>query len=83
MQPPTMTRLVAGLEALGLLERVPDPGDGRVTRVRLSTEGRETLRRIRSVKTAFLNRRLAGLSPEERAVLDSASAILRRLTEEP
>ncbi len=83
VQPPTMTRLVAGLEALGLLERVPDPGDGRVTRVRLSTEGRETLRRIRSVKTAFLNRRLAGLSPEERAVLDSASAILRRLTEEP
>ncbi len=83
VQPPTMTRLVGGLEALGLLERVPDPGDGRVSRVRLSAEGRETLLRIRSVKTAFLTRRLASLSSDERAVLDAASAILRRLTEEP
>jgi DNA-binding MarR family transcriptional regulator len=83
VQPPTMTRLVAGLEASGLVERLPDPDDGRVSRVRLSTDGAETLRRIRSIKTAFLTRRLASLSPDERAVLDSASSILRRLTEEP
>ena len=83
VQPPTMTRLVAGLEGARLLERSPDLADGRVTRVRLSADGVETLRRIRSIKTAFLTRRLASLSPGERAVLDSASSILRRLTEEP
>jgi len=83
VQPPTMTRLAAALEAAGLLERSPDPADGRVSRVRLSAAGMESLRRIRSLKTAFLTRRLASLSPDERAVLDAASSILRRLTEEP
>ena len=83
VQPPTMTRLAAALEAAGLLEGSPDPADGRVSRVRLSAAGMESLRRIRSLKTAFLTRRLASLSPDERAVLDAASSILRRLTEEP
>src|SRR5437868_13069961 len=43
VRPPTMTRLVAALEAEGLVERVPDPRDGRVVRVRATARGRRLL----------------------------------------
>src|SRR5918992_1439308 len=31
VQPPTMTRIVGALEAAGLVQREPKPGDGRAT----------------------------------------------------
>src|ERR671934_2548255 len=34
VRPPTMTRIIRGLEDSGLVRRAADPGDGRVTRVR-------------------------------------------------
>src|SRR5579863_4220731 len=58
VQPPSMTRTVASLEAAGMLERLPDPTDGRVARVRATAEGRRTLQRIRSMRTALLAQRL-------------------------
>ena len=62
VQPPTMTRLVASMETAGLLVRVADPVDRRVCRVRLTAEGRRALQRIRSLKNAYLARRLAELA---------------------
>src|SRR5688500_14183465 len=41
--PPSMTRIVRNLEADGLVEREPDPADGRVVRVRPTERGREVL----------------------------------------
>lgn len=81
VRPPTMTRLVATLEEAGLVLRQADSSDGRVIRVRLSAEGRRTLLKIRSLKTAFLTRQLAQLSDEERQLLGRAVAVLERLTE--
>ncbi|HEV2559084.1 MAG TPA: MarR family winged helix-turn-helix transcriptional regulator [Microvirga sp.] len=39
VRPPTASKTVSRLAALGLLERHSEPGDGRVVRVRLTAEG--------------------------------------------
>jgi DNA-binding MarR family transcriptional regulator len=82
VQPPTMSRLVAGMEEAGLLIRLSDTADRRVSRFRLSGDGRRMLFKIRSLKTAFLTRRLALLTEEERSTLHRAAAILQRMTED-
>ena len=43
---PGMSRLVARLEARGLVQRVPDPVDARACRIRLTAAGVATQRRI-------------------------------------
>ncbi len=43
---PGMSRLVARLEARGLVERVADPGDARACRIRLTASGSETQHRV-------------------------------------
>lgn len=83
VQPPTMTRLVAGLERAGLVSRMADAGDGRVVRVRLTAEGRRTVERIRTLKNAFLVRGLAALGPADRSVASALTDLLERLVEEP
>jgi DNA-binding MarR family transcriptional regulator len=81
VQPPTMTRLVAGMEAAGLVARQPDALDRRVCRVRLTPEGRRTLQRVRLLKTAFLTRALAALDPEEQASVGALTAVLEHLVD--
>jgi DNA-binding MarR family transcriptional regulator len=78
---PTATRLIAALEEAGLVDRAPDPEDGRSSLVSLSPVGRELLARVRTRKNAYLSRRLRELSAEERATLDRAAAILERVLE--
>src|ERR1700722_10546454 len=41
---PAMTQLVDRLQGMSLLERMPDPADGRVVQVRITGEGRAGLR---------------------------------------
>jgi len=43
---PGMSRLVARLEARGLVQRVDDPADARACRIRLTSSGAATQRRI-------------------------------------
>jgi DNA-binding MarR family transcriptional regulator len=82
VQPPTMTRLVASMEAAGLVERQGDAADGRICRVRLTAEGRRTIERIRTQKNAYLTRRIDRLEPAERATLGELTALLERLVAE-
>jgi DNA-binding MarR family transcriptional regulator len=79
---PTATRVVAKLEALGLVSRTADPTDGRASLVAVTAAGRGLLRRLRTRKTAYLARRLEGLDPDEIATLERAAALLERLLEE-
>lgn len=84
VKPPTITAAVNRLEQQGLVERQPDPEDGRIARVVVTREGRKLLARNRSRKTAFLAQRLAALDDDERARLASAVDVLERvLTPEP
>src|ERR1700731_2928862 len=48
VQPPSMTKIVVGLEAAGLVARQEDDSARRIARVELTAEGRRTLARSRS-----------------------------------
>ncbi len=79
VQPPTVTRLVTTLESAGLVARETDGADRRVVRVRITAEGRRNLQRIRSLKNAFLTRRLAALDPVEKAQAEDLTRLLEHL----
>jgi DNA-binding MarR family transcriptional regulator len=78
---PTVTRTLAHLEAEGLVERTPDPADGRSALVAVNAAGRERLRRLRRRKNAYLARRMRDLSAEDVATLERAAAILEGFRE--
>jgi len=82
VQPPTMTTIVARLEAAGLVSRDVDPEDRRIVRVQATAEGRRLLERSRSRKTAYLARRLRALTADDRAALGRAVPLLDRMLEE-
>ncbi|MGH3346627.1 MAG: MarR family transcriptional regulator [Nocardioides sp.] len=80
VQPPSMTRTVKCLEESGYVTRRPHETDGRQVVVSLTDTGRSTLRADRRSRDAWLARRLAELTPSERAVLREAAPILERLS---
>jgi DNA-binding MarR family transcriptional regulator len=80
VSPPTLTKIVGGLEAEGYVTRTPDPGDRRSALVALTRKGRSELNRNRGQRTAFLVDRLHRLDPEERRVLVRAVELLARVT---
>ena len=77
--PPTMTRLVAGMVADGLVERLPDPGDRRVVRVAASERGRSLLLAGRDRRVSTLAAMIASLTPKERRRLESAARIIEAM----
>jgi DNA-binding MarR family transcriptional regulator len=79
--PPTITRLVAALEADGLVTRVRDPGDGRVIRVQATAKGKRVMERGRTRRTETLAAQLAGLTEADLDALERAADILDALTE--
>jgi DNA-binding MarR family transcriptional regulator len=81
VRPPTITAAVGRLEEQGLVHRRTDARDRRVARVEITNQGRRLLAQSRSRKTAYLERRLAALSAEERATLERAAGILERVLE--
>ena len=81
VQPPSMTRTLAGLTEAGLVAREGHPLDGRQIIVRLTPEGRAIVRETRRRRDAWLARRLAALEPAERQVLADAAQLLRRIAD--
>jgi DNA-binding MarR family transcriptional regulator len=79
VQPPPATRLVTSLETAGLVSRETDGTDRRVVRLRITTEGRRTLQRIRVLKNAYLTRRLAALDPAEQELAETLTSLLEHL----
>jgi DNA-binding MarR family transcriptional regulator len=78
---PTATRVIANLEAAGLVARAADPADARSARLRLTPAGRSLLQALRRRKTAYLAKRLSSLSPDEVAALERAAEVLERILE--
>ena len=79
---PTMTRTLARLEREGLIERTPDPADGRSFLLAVNDAGRERLSRLRRRKSAYLARRLRKLDPDEVETLTRAAELLERMRED-
>lgn len=81
VRPPTITRLVQHLERDGLVERLPHPTDGRVTRIQATPAGRRLLGAGRERRVEQLAADLASLSPADRRTLGRAVDVLWRLVE--
>jgi DNA-binding MarR family transcriptional regulator len=76
----TMSRVSDSLEERTLIERVPDPLDGRASLVRLSPEGGALLATLRARNTEALRAALDELGDDERAALRTAIPVLERLS---
>jgi DNA-binding MarR family transcriptional regulator len=79
---PTATKVLARLEAPGLIQRTADPRDRRSTSVTVTPAGQALLDELRTRKDAYLARRLRSLPAEDRATLRRAAEILERMLDE-
>lgn len=80
---PTATRVVNHLAELELIERLPDPDDGRSCRLTPTAAGTEYLAEARSKKSAYLARLLDSLPADDVATLERAAIILQDALEDP
>jgi DNA-binding MarR family transcriptional regulator len=78
---PTITRTIRELVDRGLIERLPDPLDGRVAWLRVTPEGAELIRSARRRSETYLTRQLGALTPQDRDTLQRAAEILDSLVE--
>ena len=78
--PPSITKVVAKLEAAGLVARRPDDDDKRVAWVSVTDDGQAQLAAIRRRKDAWLAARIAELDADQRARLADALDVLEALT---
>lgn len=69
MHPAALTRQVQALEAEGLVERSPDPADGRAATIAVTTEGRRAHRRFETASDEIMAEQLAEWTVSELAAL--------------
>ncbi|MFD4295110.1 MarR family winged helix-turn-helix transcriptional regulator [Rhodococcus sp. NPDC058505] len=69
VQPPSMTRVIASLAEGGMVSRTPHPTDGRQIIVSLTDAGHALLADETSAREKWMTDQLAGLDPEQLAVL--------------
>jgi DNA-binding MarR family transcriptional regulator len=79
VQPPSMTRIVSGLEERGLAVREPRQTDRRLVVVRLTPRAVELITADRRRRDAWLARRMRELSTDEQDVLRRAVPVLEKL----
>ena len=80
--PPTITKVVAFLEAEGLVVRSADPTDGRVSRVATTKAGNALVAESRRRKTAWLSTQVGELSRDDQERLAGALDVLDHLCEQ-
>jgi DNA-binding MarR family transcriptional regulator len=77
---PTITALVNGLAAEGLMKRQLSPADRRSVVVMATDKGRSAFSQAQSRRLGLLTTRLAGLSATELAVLSRAAELMQRIS---
>jgi DNA-binding MarR family transcriptional regulator len=82
VKPPTMTKVIAGLEAAGLVRRRADAQDARAVRLEATRRGITLLQEGRRRRVARLASALESLTRHEVDVLAQAAAIMERLSPE-
>ena len=83
VRPPTMTKIVNGLEADGLARRRPSRDDARSVVVEATSQGRTLLHEGRRRRVDALATRLADLSPDEVATLRRAADLIEDALRRP
>ncbi|AIJ11140.1 MarR family transcriptional regulator [Streptomyces violaceoruber] len=75
--PPTVTRMCDRLQAIGFLERLPCPDNGREIALRLTHTGKKHLQRIREQRDTMLHQAIDGMPPAQRRALATGLAALQ------
>jgi len=82
VRPQSMAQTVSELETDGLVDRRPDPDDGRRALLELTEEGRRTLAAERLKREGWLIEAITeGFSEKEQQALTRAVPLLRRLAD--
>jgi DNA-binding MarR family transcriptional regulator len=79
INPTMLSRIVAKLEALGLVTRTPDSEDARIMHVAVTASGTALRDTIRSERTDALHFALRHLTNEERRTLARATPVLEKI----
>ena len=77
----SMSRIVESLEAQGIVVRIPDPLDGRVSMVKISPAGKKLIGEYRAASTRAIESALSTLSHDEKSSLREALPILEKLSQ--
>ena len=83
VRPPTMTKIVTGLEEAGLVRRRPDRDDARSVRVEATAKGRQLLQRARKRRVESLAAHLTGLRRADLDVLRNAAGLIEDALRDP
>ncbi|MFF3176934.1 MarR family winged helix-turn-helix transcriptional regulator [Streptomyces sp. NPDC057900] len=75
--PPTVTRMCDRLQAIGFLERLPSPDNGREIVLCLTAAGKEHLQRIREQRDSMLHQAINNMSTIDRRALAAGLGGLR------
>jgi DNA-binding MarR family transcriptional regulator len=81
VRPQSMAQTVADLEGEGLVERRPDPDDGRRSLVLFTELGRETLSADRARREGWLAQEIERLAPEDQHTLARAIELMRAIAD--
>ncbi|MFE2375828.1 MarR family winged helix-turn-helix transcriptional regulator [Streptomyces sp. NPDC059398] len=82
VRPQSMRLTLAALEARDMVERTPDPTDGRQSVMSVTELGHHTLEGVRADKRGWLALAISDeLDPSERRTLTDAVALLERLVQ--
>lgn len=82
VQPPSMTRVIASLSDLSLVERNPHPTDGRQIIVSLSDAGHALIADENQAREAWMTDRLTELTPDQIRVLAEAVGIMKQIVDD-
>ena len=80
VKPPTMTKIVAGLEGEGLVRRSTDPGDARAVRLEATRAGVLLMHQGRRRRVARLVGAMQHLTPDEMTVLRRAAGLIEQVS---
>jgi DNA-binding MarR family transcriptional regulator len=81
VRPQSMAQTVSDLEADSLVERNPDPSDGRRAMVSLTAAGRSALEADRRHREGWLVKAIEELPAEDQVTVERAIVVLRRLAD--
>jgi DNA-binding MarR family transcriptional regulator len=73
---PTISRLAAEMDRIGLIRRRGDPDDARVVRVEMSAKGRRVLGKGRELRISDIEARVRRLDPPELDTLEKAVKVI-------
>jgi DNA-binding MarR family transcriptional regulator len=82
VRPPSMTRVIASLVDLGLVDRTAHPADRRQVLVSVSQAGTDLIEAERKASREWLQQRLDALSPEQRQTLLEAADLMLAIVDE-